>query len=161
MTSPWAPRLGKWLVGPVLVAALGALVGQRLADSQRGRFFDATQKLSAAERQAVELGTYAALGNAAWAFGDATAVRKTLHAELERLPEASTKERARTLLRLGLVDTNPEGQASIFAQCCALDPSMCENVADVASKEVALRFVPPGNHLPVSLIEGHPPVGGL
>jgi hypothetical protein len=160
MTPRWAVRLGKWLVGPLLVAALGALVGQKLADSQRGRFFDATRQLTASELQAVELGTYAALANAAWAFGDATAVKTTLHAELDRLPESSTKERARALLRLGLIDPNPEGQASIFAQCCMLDPSLCDHVADVASREVALRYVPPGNQLPVSLLEGHPPLGG-
>jgi hypothetical protein len=82
-----------------------------------------------------------------------------LHAELERLPESSMKERARALLRLGLVDPNPEGQASLFAQSCMLDPSTCSDVAAVASREVARRFVPPGNHLPVSLIEGHPPIG--
>ena len=161
MTPRWAARFGKWLAGPVVMAALGALLGQKLAESQRGRFFDATRKLSASERQAVELGTYTALANAVWAFGDATAVTKTLRAELERLPESSTQERARALLRLGLVDSHPEGQASIFAQACMLDPSMCDHFTDVAGREVALRFVPPGNQLPVSLIEGHPPIGGL
>lgn len=159
MTPSRAARLAKWVVGPLVVAALGALAGQQVADSQRGRFFDATRKLSASERQAVELGTFAALANAAWAFGDAAAVRNTLRAELERLPDSSTNERARALLRLGLIDPNPEGQATLFAQSCMQDPSGCDQVAERASREVAQRFVPPGNHLPVSLIEGHPPIG--
>jgi hypothetical protein len=76
--------------------------------------------------------------------------------ELQRLPEGP--DRARVLLRLALVDDNPDGQAALIAQACVADPSTCDHPGQAAALEARQRFVAPGNRLPLSLLEGHPPI---
>jgi hypothetical protein len=94
-----------------------------------------------------------------WALGSVDSVRKMLHLELDRIPEADGKTRARTLLRFGIVDENPEGQAAVFAQACAADASICNNLEAAALREVQARYASPGNTLPVYFVPNHPPIG--
>ena len=77
--------------------------------------------------------------------------------EINRLPETQNMHRARVLLRFGIIDTNPDGQAALFAQACVADPTMCDDgLKQAAQREVKSRFVPPGNALPL-YFGGHPP----
>ncbi len=161
MKSPLARRLLTGGVGPLAMLALGGLLGHLSANAQRGRFYAEPATLRATERKALESAPAFAVANATWAFGNADAVKKMLRFELDRLPESEGQTRARTLVRFGIFDRNPEGQAAIFAQACNADPSICGHEKDAASREVQARFVPPGNHLPLFFIPNHPPVFGL
>ena len=62
-----------------------------------------------------------AVANATWAFGSEDAVRKMADNELARLPESDNLSRARVFVRFGIIDTNPDGQAALFAQACVAD----------------------------------------
>lgn len=98
-----------------------------------------------------------AVANATWAFGSADAVRQMTDAELGRLSESENLRRARVLLRFGIIDTNPDGQAALFAQACVADPKICDHMKEAAQREVQARFVAPGNVLPL-YFGGHPPI---
>ena len=99
----------------------------------------------------------AARADAIWARGDEAAVRDMFRTELDRLPESDGKRRARVFLRFGIIDTNPDGQAALFAQACAADPALCDDarLRQAAELEVRARSVAPGNHLPL-YFGGHP-----
>jgi len=98
-----------------------------------------------------------AVANATWAFGSEDAVRKMFRAELDRIPEADGPRRARVFLRFGIIDTNYDGQAALFAQACAADAAVCDlgRMTEAARREVQARFVAPGNVLPL-YFGGHP-----
>lgn len=149
-----------WGVGPLAVAAASAWVGHLRAESAKGRFYLATKAASSAERAALEAVPALAAANAAWAFGPVNAVRATSVLALEQVPESDGKSRARTFLRFGIVEENPDGQAALFAQACVADASLCERMKEAAERETQARFVSPGNHLPLYFLGGHPPIGG-
>jgi hypothetical protein len=99
------------------------------------------------------------MANATWAFGDGDSVKKMFRSELDRLPEGPA--RARVLIRFGVFDTNPDGQAAVFSQACSDDPSVCDaGLKPAAERELKQRFVAPGNQLPPFLLGGHPPIAG-
>jgi hypothetical protein len=96
-----------------------------------------------------------AIANATWAFGSEQAARAMFRTELDRIPEADGAPRARVFLRFGIIDTNPDGQAALFAQACATDARLCDHLKEAALTEIRARFVPPGNVLPL-YFTGHP-----
>jgi len=148
----------RWL-GPLLVLALACFLGYARARNQRTQFVRATTGLSNAERSALESVPKLAVANAIWALGSEAAVRKMLRSELDRLPEAEGPARARTFVRFGIIDDNPDGQAAVFFQACVCDPSLCERPSLIAAteREIRARLVEPGRHLPLYLTSGHPP----
>jgi hypothetical protein len=101
-----------------------------------------------------------AVADAIWAFGSENAARKMFRIELDRLPDGP--QRARVFLRFGIIDTNPDGQAALFNQACNSDPQICDHMRDAAWREVKVRFMPPGNVLPLyfSNGRGHPAMAG-
>jgi hypothetical protein len=96
------------------------------------------------------------VANAIWALGSVESVKRMTRAELGRLPESEGKLRSRVFLRFGLIDTNPDGQAAVFFQACASDPSICDATKQAAEVEARARLVAPGNHLPLYFLDGHP-----
>ena len=76
-------------------------------------------------------------------------------------PQSDGPGRARVFVRFGIIDTNPDGQAALFAQACVADPSLCdrERLKKAARREVQARFVPPGNVVPL-YFGGHPRSAG-
>jgi hypothetical protein len=146
----------RWVVGPLLLFSLSGLVGRSRSGSDRGEFFDAVAALPRAEREALEAAPALAVANASWAFGNEDSVKRMLRSELDRIGESNPVERARVLIRFGIFDTNPDGQAAVFSQACADDPTTCnDGLRPIAEREVAARAVPPGNQLPMFL-GGHP-----
>ncbi len=146
----------KWVLGPAAVLVLAAALGEARSSDRPGTLLARTATLPDAELRKLEGFSASALGNATWAFGNRDAVRQATQAELQRLPEGPA--RARVLLRLALVDDNPDGQAALIAQACVSDPSTCDHPAHAAELEARRRFVAPGNRLPLSLLGGHPPI---
>jgi hypothetical protein len=155
-----SPEIGlKWVVGPVVVAALAAVAGHVRAARARGPFAAEIAALPEAERQAVERAPPLAIANATWALGSVEAVRQMLRFELDRLSDTEGVDRGRTLIRFGIIDTNPDGQAAVFNQACVADPRACDDQLKVAAeREVHARLVSPGNRLPLYFIGGHPRV---
>ncbi len=145
-----------WGAGPLVVLLVTAALGQALA--RRNHFFTATSSLSAAEVTALEAAPSLAVANVTWALGNLSSVKKMLSYELDRLPESEGKLRARTLLRFGIVDSNPPGQAALFGQACAADATTCDDTKSAVMREVELRLAAPGNRLPVYFIPGHPQI---
>jgi hypothetical protein len=129
------------LIGAFVAAALGLVLGAR-------RLYPSAD----ADAVADEI----------WRVGDEDTVRKMLKAELDRLPESEGQRRARVFVRFGVVDTNPDGQAALFAQACVADPGVCDRdrLQQAAEREVRARRVPPGDHLPLYFIGHHPPMTG-
>lgn len=149
-------KLARWVIGPLAVFCLCGLVGKSRAGSDRGAFFDAVAALPAAEREALEAVPALAVANASWAFGSEQSVKRMLRSELDRIGESDPVKRARVLIRFGIFDKNPDGQAAVFSQACADDPTTCnEGLRPIAEREVKARAVPPGNQLPMFL-GGHP-----
>jgi len=98
-----------------------------------------------------------AIADATWGFGSEEAVRKMLRVELDRIPESDGVGRARAFVRFGVIESNPDGQAALFAQACVADQSLCdqERLTQAAQREARARFVPPGNVVPL-YFGGHP-----
>ncbi len=113
----------------------------------------------ASEAEATNLESVAAfaVANATWAFGSEDAVRTMAGNELARLPESNNLSRARVFVRFGIIDTNPDGQAALFAQACVANANLCDHLEEAAQREVQARFVAPGNALPL-YFGGHPPI---
>lgn len=148
--------LARWVAGPLVLFSLSGLVGKARAHSDRGEFFDAVAALPPAEREALEAVPALAIANASWSFGSEESVKKMLRSELDRIGESDPARRARVLIRFGIFDSNPDGQAAVFSQACADDPTTCdEGLRPIAEREVKARAVPPGNQLPMFL-GGHP-----
>ena len=102
-----------------------------------------------------------AMANVTWAFGSEEAARKMFRRELDRIPESEDPRRARVFLRFGIIETNPVGQAALFAQACAADARLADHLKEAAQEEVRARLVPPGNVLPLYFGSGgHPPISG-
>ena len=103
-----------------------------------------------------------AVADTVWAFGGEDAVRKMVRTELDRIPESDGAGRARVFVRFGIIDTNPDGQAALFAQACVGDPSLCDRdrLQQAARREVEARFVAPGNVVPL-YFGGHSGVGRI
>ena len=121
----------------------------------------ARSRLSVVDRKDLESALPLAVASAIWAFGSEDAVRRMARTELDRIPEADGPGRARVFLRFGIVETNPDGQAALFAQACAADPRLGDRLKEAAQEEVRARFVPPGNVLPLYFGSGgHPPISG-
>jgi len=159
-----APRPGTlalWLLGPLLVAAGAGELGSLRAKAERGRSFEATSSLSVDAQKLLEAVPARAMDNAVWTLASGELALKLVKFELDELGDADAPRHARLLLRFGLVDQNFDGQAAVFAAACAADASLCDQarLRDAAEHEAQLRFVPPGNHLPLALIGGHPPIG--
>jgi hypothetical protein len=113
---------------------------------------------SQAETHSLEAVPAFAVADVTWGFGSEDAVRTMAGNELDRLPASETAQRARVFVRFGIIDTNPDGQAALFAQACVADPNMCnDRLKDAAQREVKARFVPPGNVLPL-YFGGHPAI---
>jgi len=149
-----------WGVGPVLAFVLGAVVGTMRARTERGRFYQATAELSAAERKSLEAVPALAAANVAWALGGADIVKTTSDTALTRIPEHEAARRAQAFIRFGLVDSNLDGQAALFGQACAADASACDaGLKAAAEREVQTRYVSPGKVLPL-YFGGHPPIPG-
>ncbi len=153
-------RLAWWL-GPALAGAVGLTVGQLHLNAKRGIFQRATAALSMAEQRTLEAAPALAAANAVWAFGNYDAVHAMMRAELDRLADSDPRLEARVLVRWGIIDPNPEGKAAVFSQACALDKSLCDHMKEAAQREIDARFVEPGDHLPLYLIGGHPPIPRL
>ena len=145
--SPLRLRSVVLIVVPlVAAAALGAFAWSRAASVDDARTA-ATRAFAAAD--------------AIWASGDEAALRAMFRAELDRIPESDGPARARVFIRFGIIDDNPDGQAALFNQACAADPTVCgiDPLRQAAEREVRARRVPPGNHLPL-YFGGHPPIAG-
>jgi hypothetical protein len=151
-----------WLVGPLVVAAVAGELGSSRAKAQRGTFFGATSALPEPELKRLELLPIRAMDNAAWTLGGWELTRKLLKFELDALDELDGPRRARVLIRFGMIDTNFDGQAAVFSAACVVDPGVCDTaqLKEAAVQQAKERFVAPGNHLPLSLIGGHPPIPG-
>jgi len=147
-------------LGPLLVFVLGCLIGYVRASGQRAQFVRATAASSESERTALESAPRRAIADAIWALGSEDAVKKMLRSELDRLPEAEGAARARALVRFGIIDSNPDGQAAVFFQACVSDASLCERprLIAAAERETRARLLEPGQHLPLYLTSGHPQV---
>lgn len=159
MTLPRPVAVAQWLVGPLLVAALAGELGGMRAKAQRGNIFVQTSVLAPEESKRLEAVPARAMDNAVWPLSAAEVAQKLVKFELDRAEDGA--RRARLLIRFGLIDRNLDGQAAVFAAACTMDATLCDQIRlrDAAEHEAGLRFVPPGNHLPLSLIGGHPPIG--
>lgn len=147
--------LVKWLVGPILLALIATGLGHARARAQQERL-----PAALSDSGQLELAPGLAMANVTWAFGSLESVKKMLRIELDRLPETEGLSRARVFVRFGLVDTNPDGQAAVFNQACAMDPAHACNdqLKEFAEREVSARFVAPGNALPLYFMPEHPHV---
>ena len=161
MTNRLARRLLRWGLAPLAIAALAGALGQRHAREQRGPLLQKIAALSPSDRSLLESATARTVANATWAFGSVEAVRNMARFELDRIPETDGLPRARVFVRFGIIDTNPDGQAALFAQACVFDPDDCDHLKEAAERETAARFVAPGNHLPLYFLGGHPHVAGM
>lgn len=143
--------------GPVVVFTLALMIGFTKTSGERARFEQALAALSDAERSALPSLSGLTVANAIWALGSEDAVKKMLRSELDRLPETEGRARARVLVRFGIIDSNPDGQAAVFFQACVSDPSLCERAPLIAAaeRETRARLVEPGRQLPLYLA-GHP-----
>ena len=141
--------------GPLLVALLAARFGQLRADARRAGAFGAPAAISAADRSARQVATARAAANAAWALGSPASVKDASKWELDQLSPGEVARRVQLLLRFGIVDTNPDGQAAIFGQVCMTDAHVCAHLKDAAAGETRTRLVSPGNHLPLYFVPGH------
>lgn len=150
--TPGVRSLLVWLAGPLAVFSLCGWLGRARAGSDRGEFFDAVAALPEAEREALEAVPALAVANLSWAFGNEASVKQMLRSELDRIGESDPVKRARVLIRFGIFDTNPDGQAAVFSQACSDDPTTCnEGLRPIVEREVQARAVPPGNRLPMFL----------
>jgi len=154
----WTTR---WVVGPLLVALLSARVAQRRGEARRAQFFGVPANLTVAEARAAQGAPARAAANAAWALGSPAVVKETSKWELDQLAPTEVARRVQLLLRFGIVDTNPDGQAAIFGQVCATDAAVCDHLKDAAARETRTRLVAPGNQLPPFFIAGHPHVPSM
>jgi hypothetical protein len=161
VTLPRPLTLAQWVLGPLLVAALAGELGGMRAKAQRGSIFVQTSALAPQESKHVEAMVARAMDNAVWTLSGADVAQKLVKFELDHGDDRDGARRARLLIRFGLIDRNFDGQAAVFAAACTTDASLCDQVhlRDAAEREAGLRFVSPGNHLPLSLIGGHPPLG--
>lgn len=161
MTRRRLLALAQWLLGPLLVAVLAGELGGLRAKAQRGRIFVQTAALAPADLKGLEAVPPRAMDNAVWPLSSADVAQKLVKFELDRVDERDGARRARLLIRFGLIDRNFDGQAAVFAAACTADATLCEQLRlrDAAEHEAGLRFVPPGNHLPLALVGGHPPIG--
>jgi hypothetical protein len=150
--------LSKRALGPLLVLVAFIALGYARASGQRAQFERAIAGLSEAERAALASFPKLAIANATWALGSEDALKKMLRSELDRIPETEGAARARALLRFGIIDRNPDGQAAVFFQACVADPSLCDRkrLIAAAERETRARLVEPGRHLPLYLTSGHP-----
>ncbi len=157
MKRPFLQELVRWGLAPlaILVAAAGLTHAARGA---RDAAFPGMAAAIAREQGVLQTLTETTLSNAAWALADVDAAKAAIKAELDQLPESEGRRRARLFLRFGLIDSNPDGQAAVFAQACVADPSVCDQLREAAEQETRARFVAPGNRLPLSLLGGHPPL---
>ncbi|HEX2670443.1 MAG TPA: hypothetical protein VHM25_06210, partial [Polyangiaceae bacterium] len=110
--------LDKRSFGPVIVFCLAFIIGFATTAGPRARFEQAIRELSDAERGALPSLPGLTVANAIWALGSEDAVKKMLRSELDRLPETEGRARARVLIRFGILDSNPDGQAAVFFQAC-------------------------------------------
>jgi hypothetical protein len=119
-------------------------------------------RLTAAARKDPVPAAALAVADTVWAFGSEDAVRKMARTELDRILESNGPGRGRVFVRFGIIDTNPDGQAALFAQACVADPSLCDRdrLQQAARREVQARFVAPGNVVPL-YFGGHPRVGRI
>jgi len=148
------------LLGPLIVLSLALLLGYFRASGPRARFAQAIAALNTTDRSALESAPELTIANTIWALGSEESVKKMLRHELDRLPEAEGKARARAFVRFGIIDSNPDGQAAVFFQACVSDPSLCDRARLIAAaeRETHARLVEPGQHLPLYLLSGHPQV---
>lgn len=162
MKLPRPLAVAEWLLGPLLVVALAGELGSLRAKTQRGRLFVQTSALTAPALKLLQTFPARAMDNAVWPLSGAGVAQKLVKFELDQVDESDGPRRARLLIRFGLVDRNFDGQAAVFAAACTLDASLCDQVRlrEAAEHEAGLRFVAPGNHLPLALLGGHPPIGG-
>jgi len=151
-------ELDKRTYALVIGFCLAFIIGLATTSGPRARFEQATAGLSEAERGALPSLPGLSVANAVWALGSEDAVKKMLRSELDRLPETEGRARARVLVRFGIMDSNPDGQAAVFFQACVADPSLCERAPLIAAaeRETRARLVEPGRHLPLYLMAGHP-----
>jgi hypothetical protein len=142
----------------VIVFSLAFIIGFATTSGPRARFEQAIAELNDAERGALPSLPGLTVANAVWALGSDGAVKKMLRSELDRLPETEGRARARALVRFGIIDSNPDGQAAVFFQACVSDPSLCERAPLIAAaeRETQARLVEPGRQLPLYLMAGHP-----
>jgi hypothetical protein len=145
----------KWGLAPLVIAVSAGAVGRMRSSAHRNEIEEAIAALPATQRQELESVPARVVANATWAFGDLASVKKMVRAELDRLPDPEDPRRARVLIRFGIVDTNPEGQAAVFSAACAADASICDHLEEAALREVRLRSVAPGNRLPVFFSGAH------
>ena len=101
-----------------------------------------------------------AAADAIWANGDEESVRKMFRSELDRIPESDGRARARVFIRFAIIDSNPDGQAALFAQACVADPNVCDRdrLKRAVEHEVRARKVAPGDRMPLYFMGHHPPV---
>jgi len=151
-----------WFLGPLAVAVIGGELGSIHAKHERGELFASTSSLPARELKRLELVPARVMDNAAWTLGSGDVAKKLVKFELDTLDDTEGPRRARVFIRFGLVDASFDGQAAVFASACVADPSVCDTarLKKAAEQEAGARFVAPGNHLPLSLIGGHPPLEG-
>ena len=146
-----------WVVAPLVIATAAGAVGHLRAARPRNALAAEMETLSELQRRTLAELPARAIANATWLLGTVEAVRQMARFELDRLDPADGAARARTFVRFGIVDTNPDGQAALFNQACAADEHVCnENLKMAVEREVAARLVAPGNRVPPFFIAGHP-----
>lgn len=150
--------LDKRALGLAALFAVASLLGYARTNEPRARFAQAVAALNDTEKTALSSAPGQTVANAIWALGSEDAVRKMLRAELDRVPAADSKARARAFVRFGIIDSNPDGQAAVFFQACVSEPSLCDRARLIAAaeRETQARLVEPGRHLPLYLMSGHP-----
>jgi hypothetical protein len=148
----------KRVLGHVLVFGLAFLTGYLRASGQGVQLMRAMIGQSKTEPPALGSEPRLAVDDAIWALGSEDAVKRMLRSQLDRLPDTPSLARARAFVRFGIIDSNPDGQAAVFFQACASDPSLCERprLIAAAERETRARLVEPGQHLPLYLTSGHP-----
>lgn len=157
MMTTSSPSVGlKWVVGPVVLAALTGVAGHYLSLRPHGPFAAAVDRSSAVARKALAAAPALAVANATWALGDVDAIKTMARFEMDRIGDSNGSQLARVLLRFGLVDTNPDGQAAVFNQACVADASYCAHLKEAAERETKARLVSPGDRLPLYFLTGHP-----
>lgn len=141
------------LVGVVLVSGV---IGH-VSGSETGPF-GIERRPSKDEIRRLEGVAVMSIANATWLLGSADQVRRTTQTALARVPESDGRDRARLHLRLALLVDSIDGQGALLHEACSEDPDICNDLVGAASREASGRSVAPGNRLPISLVEGHPPL---
>jgi hypothetical protein len=147
-----------WVVAPLASLFIGATLGHAFATRPNNASFEPPSSFTATDNALAEASVALAVAHVTWPYGKVEQIKQASRNAIQALPETAGPDRARLFLRIALVDDSPDGQRALLASACREDPSLCDGLAKAARREIDLRQVSPGNHLPLTLVGGHPPV---